>query len=489
MWSEEKARRKLNRSDDGGNMKSFCTKWRNDNSTQLYLELGDPADDLKFLHGIYIAPSTSIVTVPHLQKVFQADAAHINWGKNTLFSLYGTMANGKMSPVVLAVVFGNENNASWSKFWKFAIDVHPSINSTEVTIITNQCKGSVSAICEFAPNAFNFHCSYHRLQNIALRCKGGRGKHSPQYVFKELLGCNNVWDLAGVRYKYNLSLSNTAKEYMYKLHDKVQFPSARCDMGPNIFLYDHEASSGVESMNNANKAVHNYAAVDPVNSIILLLSLESKRYKTKQAAAWKWETLLTPKGEEICHKAFEVVLCNNYTFEITETEEHHLTTVMRKTVQAEGGRIYTVKTLKVAVNGSMFGSCTCGVTQTKTFPCRHMVALVQSGKIPGLLTQLSIMPTWCSTSTWQAQYPEGTSMERVVDIHHLKANFEPSRSIRCCPKIAAPNKPGAKNHGKRKKGPIEKKKGKKKRVGIPMDLVDLSPVKDGEYNGVQEGEV
>ena len=182
-----------------------------------------------------------------------------------------------------------------------------------------------------------------------------------------------------------------------------------------------------------------------------------------------------------------MVLCNNYTFEMTETEEHHVTRVTRKTVQAEGGRIYTVKTLKLAVNGSMFGNCTCGVTQTKTIPCRHMVALVQSGNIPGL-TQLSIMPTWCSTATWRAQYSQGTTMERVMDIHHLKTNCEPSRSIRCCPKIAAPNKAGAKKHGKRKKSPIEKKK-RKKRVGIRLEEIDLTPMKDGETEQGLEGAV
>lgn len=206
----------------------------------------------------------------------------------------------------------------------------------------------------------------------------------------------------------------------------------------------------------ANKAVRNYAAVDPVNSIILLLNLGYKHYKTNQSVMWKWETLLMPKGEEICLKAFEIVLCNNYTFEITEMEEHHVTRVTRKMVQAEGGRIYTIKTLKVTVNDSMFGDCTCGVTQTKTIPCRHMVALVQSGFILGL-TQLSVMPKWCTTATWPDQYLEGTTMERVWDIHNLKMDCKPRRSICCCPKIAAPNKHGATKHGKRKKGPMEKK--------------------------------
>ena len=45
-------------------------------------------------------------------------------------------------------------------------------------------------------------------------------------------------------------------------------------MGENIYLYDHEASSGVESMNKANKPARDRAAVDVVNAIMLLLNME-----------------------------------------------------------------------------------------------------------------------------------------------------------------------------------------------------------------------
>ena len=45
-------------------------------------------------------------------------------------------------------------------------------------------------------------------------------------------------------------------------------------MGNDVFLYDHEASSGVESMNQANKPARDMAAVDVVNAIMLLLKME-----------------------------------------------------------------------------------------------------------------------------------------------------------------------------------------------------------------------
>jgi hypothetical protein len=331
-----------------------------------------------------------------------------------------------------------------------------------------------------------------------LKCRGGRGAKSPHNIFKQLLACNNVWDLESVRDNTSGDLDEKTLEYFYtKIHDNAQFPAARCNMGDDIFwLYDHEASSGVESMNNANKAVRNHSAVDPVNSVILLVNLEAGRYKRERDAAWKWDTSLTPKGEEICHRAFEHMVCNNYTLAVTETATHHVTEVVKREIDPGGGRYYVVKTLKVAVHGSMFGSCTCGIPQTKTIPCCHMVAVVQSGKIP-TLTQLTSMPSWCMTATWRDQYPIGTCMEGVADINRLKADAEPSRAIRCCPKIAAPNKPGAKkksnagrkNEGKRKKGPLEKKsKPRKKRIGTPMEDPFGVPMNPTE-NKVVEGSV
>ena len=240
-------------------------------------------------------------------------------------------------------------------------------------------------------------------------------------------------------------------------------------------------------MNNANKAVRNHSAVDPVNSIILLLNLEAKRYAKQHKAAWAWETSmtsLTPKGEELFHKAFEEIVCQQYTLALAENEEHHVTTVTRRV----GGQYYIVKSLKEARDGSVFGSCTCGVTQTKTIPCVHMVAIVQSGQVPSL-NQQTVMPTWCMTATWRKQYPANTSMEVVMDINHLKATAEPSLAIRCCPKIATPRKPGgpkavksgAKGKGKRKKGPLERPKKQKKQAEVPLEEL-LQPADPSEVN-------
>ena len=192
LWDEECMRRKRNASIRSDDKQSFCEQWLKENQEEVYQALGHDRDHLEFLHGIFFAPSVSVAAVPHLQKVFQADAAHVAWGKFTLFSLYGSTANGNMFPVVLGVHFGNENYVSWSKFWQFAVETHPCLNRPDVTIITDQCKGSIGAIREHAAAAFNFHCTYHRLDNVIKYCKGGESKFSPHWVMRRLIACNRL---------------------------------------------------------------------------------------------------------------------------------------------------------------------------------------------------------------------------------------------------------------------------------------------------------
>ena len=77
-----------------------------------------------------------------------------------------------------------------------------------------------------------------------------------------------------IRDKYGPKLSATQVRYLKDIVDERQYPAARCAMGHNVYLYDHEASSGVESMNQANKKARERAAVDVVNAIMLLVEME-----------------------------------------------------------------------------------------------------------------------------------------------------------------------------------------------------------------------
>jgi hypothetical protein len=68
---------------------------------------------------------------------YQADAAHMNFGKYTLFLCNGTTANSNTFPIALAIVFGNETKDKWVKFWQFAKGLHPCLNTSQTTIITD----------------------------------------------------------------------------------------------------------------------------------------------------------------------------------------------------------------------------------------------------------------------------------------------------------------------------------------------------------------
>ncbi len=89
------------------NRRAFVSNWMNENSKILLQQLGWNSDNVSFLDGVMFAPSIVQKTVPHLQKMYMADACHLNFGKYTLFSCYGVTANSNMSPVGFAIIFRN----------------------------------------------------------------------------------------------------------------------------------------------------------------------------------------------------------------------------------------------------------------------------------------------------------------------------------------------------------------------------------------------
>jgi hypothetical protein len=81
----------------------FVSNWKLENMEVLEDGgLGEPqlgAVPLKFFSGILFSTSGARKAVPFLQQVFQADACHMNFGKYTLYSCYGTTANCNTYPV------------------------------------------------------------------------------------------------------------------------------------------------------------------------------------------------------------------------------------------------------------------------------------------------------------------------------------------------------------------------------------------------------
>ncbi len=96
----------------------------------------------KFVGRIFMAASTSKQNVPLLQTVYQSDAAHMNFGKYTLYSCYKITANCNASPVAFAIVFGNEDESEWVDSWTFAKKIHPCLNTPETLCLSYRGQGT-----------------------------------------------------------------------------------------------------------------------------------------------------------------------------------------------------------------------------------------------------------------------------------------------------------------------------------------------------------
>jgi len=175
---------------DKQEQREYIKEWKANNKVYLSKEFGmeDSPQQFSFLLGILFATSTSKHLVPLAQDLIQADGAHCEYGKYTLFSAYVTTANGNMSPIAFGLLFGNEDTDNWSKFWLFVKKIHPCVNAPAKTIMTDQDKGVIASILEILPEAAQFHCSFHRIQNIIKKCGGRKGAPplSALWMYKKL---------------------------------------------------------------------------------------------------------------------------------------------------------------------------------------------------------------------------------------------------------------------------------------------------------------
>ena len=422
--------------------KSFWHDWKERMALFLSDSLGidgGPAES-KFLSGILVATSSSKEQFANLQEVVQADGAHTSFGKYTLFSAYATTANGNMATVAFGILFGNEDIKNWSLFWKFVAKVHPTINRPEVTVLTDQDKGSIVSIAANIPLAHNFHCSYHRRQNILSTCGGGSGKKplTALWMFNMLTNCNNMLQLRKTNKTYMDQLHPSDKHYLTKIADDKQYAAARCAMGDNICMYGRSASSGVESMNRANKLVREKTAIDILNAAVLLLKLEGERYNMWKEKAWLRDLPLTPRGMEIMQEIFDEVNVREYRVNMEEDEMQYIVTVAKNT---DAGTTNYVRLPKVAFRGSYFGTCTCGVPKKEGVPCRHMVVIVKSSLIGGL-TRVGIMPYFWTTPHWQRQYPLEVVCNTDISMTSVKVTGRRDDKIQYCPDWSVGGKSG-----------------------------------------------
>jgi hypothetical protein len=154
-----------------------------------------------------------------------ADACHLNFGKYTMFAYYGVTENANMSPVGFAIIFGNENGASWKEFWHFTVRTHPSINRANITIVTDQDKGSKGAIEEVMQSVGHFFCLWHRGKNIILQCGGSSGQipYSALWVYNKLVECRSVEHINKLCDQYFPQMNSKDLQYLNSVPDTSQY--------------------------------------------------------------------------------------------------------------------------------------------------------------------------------------------------------------------------------------------------------------------------
>jgi hypothetical protein len=115
-----------------------------------------------------------------------------------------------------------------------------------ITIITDQDKGSKAAIQAVIPDAFNFHCSFHRRQNIMKRCKGGVQEFKVAWLFNKLVNAKTQEAINQLKDQYSSKLAQRDMAYLNSVLDEEQYPGARCGVNVNVLMYGRSSSASVE---------------------------------------------------------------------------------------------------------------------------------------------------------------------------------------------------------------------------------------------------
>lgn len=479
--------------------KAFIKDWTRENATFLNKYFGTKKSNWRFVHGITFATSTSKRTAPNLQRVIQADAAHMNFGKYTLYSAYGTTANAQCSPIAFAILFGNEDKSSWTTFWQFALSVHPWLADGEgrgITIITDQDKGSKGAIEKVLPGCFNFICSFHRRQNIMKKCKGGVQQYKGAWLFNKLVGAKTTEAINRIREACVGRMTPRDVAYLASIPDAEQYPAARCAMSHAVVMYGRSSSASVESMNAANRDIRARTSVCLVNATILLMALECERYTSMKGMAWSNDSHLSPRGSLLADDAGkEVPFPREYKWTVVEHDTYHEYNI--KGNHGALSKMQNLRVVKLSTSedcGTRPSSCTCGIPQVDGVPCRHAIAVAKSPAQRTGYNVLNSMPLWWTTQVWRQQFPADDNFRCNFDLQYIKDMYPADDSIHYCPDIAGPRKKGRPKNSTRAKSALEVaiedhngNGGRKRRVRVTDEKLAQMGVGDGSSGGDGNG--
>jgi hypothetical protein len=120
-----------------------------------------------------------------------------------------------------------------------------------------------------------------------------------------------------------------------------------------------------------------------------------------------------------------------------------------------GAREQIVKIPKSPVNGSYFGTCTCGADRMDVVPCEHMAAIALSSMIGSHITPINVMPVWWKRKQWRVQFPLDVYADANITIKSVKADRIPDHCLCLCPEWTAGGKSERPKNGERVKSGLE----------------------------------
>jgi hypothetical protein len=102
-------------------------------------------------------------------------------------------------------------------------------------------------------------------------CGGGGGKipNSALWMYNKLLHCRSVALIKQNKREHFKAIKSKDIQYLNSLTNESQYPTARCAMCDNIYMYHRSSSGVVELMNGANSDMRACTAVDVPNATIL----------------------------------------------------------------------------------------------------------------------------------------------------------------------------------------------------------------------------
>jgi hypothetical protein len=204
-----------------------------------------------------------------------------------------------------------------------------------------------------------------------------------------------------------------------------------------------------------------------LNSMLLLIELEVKRYKKQQTAAWSVDSVFSPRGQEEFEESFKDIHIRQFRITTTEMTNDWMCFVKRID---NNGLERQVLIPKEPIRGSYFGKCNCGVDLRDAVPCEHMAVVAASSRVPNV-TRYNICPYWWTREHWRIQIPQVPLAVQKITMNIIKTAHQdnPDHNLHYCPDWTAAEKSGRPKKNKRKKSILERatgKKGQKKASGV-----------------------